>query len=523
MALLLGCQACLNQKDFDFEQFEGVKLAPSVAVPLLHGSLTIEDLLPAGTNKNVVYDENQLIHLVYDDTLYTTAIRDHFLLKPLWLNKAYYTPAEGVISGGDYVAVNDRQFLSLDMGEADIDEINLTEGLLELNAYSNIDAEVELLVTLPEITSEGEAVSLTLRLPASSSSYQYTTLHLSGYNIDLTDYGAGKNLIPVDIKATVLSSGQDISLGLNDYVEVNLEMNGLNFSLMTGNFGQLKVSLPQNEIAIDIFDQLFSKANFSLKAPQLRIDVLNTNGVPVRLEKELLQARKDDKPVVVETNPSTYFDLSYPSAPGEEAGLSSLEITNINDIISLTPNFIDYKFSGHLNVDQPADIVNFITGESKLAVILHADILLWGYLEALTLTDTLEMPLQSEDAMVDEALIRTHIQNEFPLGADVQVYFTNEHYDTFDSLFSEGPQALIPASEVTDKGELARAGSFTDDIEINNQRFERILEATHMIVKATLYTSRNADGTPVDVKIKSNQALSVELGLKTNMNVTVKQ
>lgn len=522
-AILLGSQACYNEKDFEFERLQGIRLSPSLAVPLLHGSLTIEDLLPPGENKNVVYDENQLIHLVYDDTLYTSAIRDQFLLKPLQLKESYYSPAETVITEGDYIAVEEREYLSLDLGEADIDEIRLIDGILELKAYSNIDADVELLITLPEVKRAGTPLSLRLTLPAGSNSYQYASTDLNGYNIDLATYGAGNNLIPVDIIAVVPASGETTNLNISDFVEVNLDIKEMNFSLMTGDFGQLEVDIPREEIPLDIFDQLFTNTQFSLKEPKLSIDFLNSNGVPVQLEKKLLLARKGIESLAVETNPAVYFDLAYPSAPGRAAAISTLEINNVSEIIALAPEMIDYKFIGRLNAGQPTGGVNFLTDSSALGVILHADIPLWGYLEALSLSDTLEMALQSEDAMVDEAIIHAVIENEFPLGAEIQIYFTNERYDTFDSLFAEGPESLIPAAEVNSNGDVKEAGSFIKDIEIGSQRFEKILKATHMVVKGVLYTSRNADGTPVDVKIKSNQELNVQLGLRTNMDITVKQ
>ena len=523
MALLLGSQACFNEKDFEFDRLEGTKLAPSIAVPLLHGSLTIEDLLPAGENKNIIYDKDQLIHLVYDDTLYSSAIRDNFLLESLWLNETYYTPNETVISGSEYIAVEDRQFLAFDLQEADIDEIQLKEGQLKLSAYSSIDAEVELMITLPEVTSGGEALSLTLTLPAYSNSYQNASIDLSSYGIDLTAYGAGQNLIPVDVKATVLASGETAYLGLNDFVEVKLVIDGMDFKLISGNFGQLEVDIPQDEIFLDVFDKLFTNTNFNLKDPQLRIDFLNTNGVPIQLEKTLLQARKGSETLAVETNPATYFDLGYPSTPSDAAGEFSLEISNVNEIIALAPEYIDYKFTGRLNVGQPASVVNFLTDKSEMGVVLHADIPLWGYLGAYSLSDTLEMPLQSDDAMVDEAVILTAIENEFPLGAEVQVYFTNENYDTFDSLFAES--LILPASQVDSDGELIKAGQLNNPngIKITSERLEQMLKATHIIVKGVLYTSRNADGTPMDVKIKADQQLSVQLGLKTNMEITVKQ
>lgn len=534
LALLLGTQACFNQKDFDPELMAGLKASPSVAVPLLHGSLSIEDLLPENESQFITIDEDKLIHVHYSDTLYSTAIRDHFLLPNPELNGFYLAGAQTLIPGGTEVVAEERKYLDLGFNDARLDEIQLNAGKLVLNASSNIQAEAEVQLTFPTLRNNGQPFVINLSLPAGNSNPVVEQKAISGFTIDLSGFQLGDNRIPVDILATAKAGQQNVLLNATDYVEFSLNVEELGFNLITGYFGKPEVSLPQGELALDFFDQLFSKSKFSLENPLLRFDFLNSNGVPLQIQKDLLQVRKSTgETLALTTDPSDQIDLSYPQSPGETA-TSSLSITNGGEVIDFVPDFLDYKLTGRLNVDQPQSIVNFLTDTSRSAVIFHADIPLWGWLEGIALSDTMAMGVQPEGGQAQEDAdggytitdakgeVRALITNQFPLGSEVQVYFTDAQYVITDSLFTNGP-FLMEASQVDANGELQAAKISKEDFPVSDKQLERILEADYMIVKGLLYTSRNADGSQPDVKIKSNYTLDVQLGLKASMNITVKQ
>lgn len=523
LALLLGTQSCFNENDFDTTRIAGLKASPSIAIPLLHGSLSMEDLLAQTTSQYIDIDEDKLIHLIYSDTLYSTSIRDHFLLPTLSVEKFYPTGTKTLMPGSSQTIVEDRALLDFNFEKVDIDEVRLKEGDLSLMASSNIQAEIDLQLSFPTMSKNGPPAVISLRLPANGSgSPQYSQLNLSGYNIDLSGYEAGANLLPVDILATVTTGQENLVLGASDYVEFRLGIARLDFNLITGNFGQLEVKLPQEEVAVEFFEAISGKANFKFKNPMVRFDFLNSIGASVQIKKEILQGRKETgETLSITTDPEDLFNISSPAQPGETT-LTSIAITNVSDLISFGPAFMDYKLTARLNADQPQNVVNFVTDSSRTGIVLHADIPLWGSLDGFHLSDTLKMAIQTEDAQVQEASIRTVITNQFPLGTEVQVYFTNLQYDVIDSLFTDGAFKMNPA-KVTAEGDLQAAEVSQQDIEVTNAHFERILKADHMIVKALLYTTRNADGTQPHVKIKSNYTLNVNLGLKTSMNISVKQ
>ncbi len=533
IALLLGTQACFNESDFDPDMIAGVKASPSVAVPLLHGSLKMQDLLAQTESQYVEVDPDNLIHLIYSDTLYSTSIRDHFLLPELSAQKFYLTGAKTVLPGSSEVIVDDQLSLDFEFEEVDLIKIQLKEGDLSLSAYSNIQTDVELQLNFPTLSQNGQPLVVNMSLPAGAYSSQSLQLSLQNFDIDLSQFEAGENLLPVEVLATVAPGQENLLLGTNDYVQFSLNLSRLDFNLITGHFGQLEVALPQEELAIELFENIPAKANFSLENPMLRFDFLNSNGAPIQVKKEILQARTETgETLPIVTDPADLFDLSAPALPGQSS-VTSISITNVGKIIDLRPNFMDYKLTGKLNVGQPQDIINFVTDSSRSGIVLHADVPLWGSIDGYHLSDTMAMTLQPDDAELQEdedggftienanASIHTVITNQFPLGSEVQVYFTNARYEITDSLFSEGPLHM-KASKVNASGDLQTAEVTTLDPTISDKQLERILESDYMIIKGLLYTSRNADGSQPAVKIKSDYQLDINLGLKASMNISVK-
>lgn len=521
LALLLGTQACFDEKDLDFDRLAGLKISPSVAIPLVHGSLAIEDVLTTGESAYIHYGEDQLVHVLYSDTIYSTSIRDLFLLPQLQLNKYYPAYSNATGNSNNQIAVQAHEELDLGFSEARFDEITLSQGKLLISSNSNINADVDLLVSLPTLKKDGQPLSVSLRLPAGNNGNQTTERDLQNFEADLTDYGTGNNIIPVEIQAIVNSNDPAILLNLANYLQLDLNITELNFSLLTGYLGQPEVQLPTNQIPLTIFETVFSKAEFSIKEPILSFDLLNGSGVPVTVKTDLLQARsKDGSTLPIATSPGSPFNVNYPTQV-EETALTRLTITNAGEALGMAPAFIDYRLSGRLNVGTTENL-NFLTGNSSMAAIVHADIPLWGSLTGLSLTDTLDFTLQAEDAYVKEAIIRANVTNSFPIGVDLQVYFLDEDLHILDSLFDSSSPQLIRASQVNSLGELSSPGELSQDINISSARFERILKSDKIVVKGLFYTSRAADGTLPDVRIKSNHRLSVNLGVKTDMNISVK-
>lgn len=521
LSILMGAQSCINQDDFEFDRLAGVKGNPSVALPLLYGSLTIDDLVHPEESGYILEDQHGLVHLIYRDTLRSTSIHDHFLLPQLNLNESYPAILGQLLSNGHQVVAEEREILDLDFPDSDFEEIFLKEGKVKVEAGSSLNSPVQLHISFPTLEKDGSPLGMKVNLPAGSNKSKVKSeAELAGYVADFSDYGVGENFIPVDVRAEI-DGKQEYVIRPSDQVSLALEINGLKFNLLIGEFGQIEVELATNKIPLTSFEKIFSKGKFGLKKPMLNFEVLNSNGVPLELTAQVLQAinSKDEK-VDIHIHPSSPFQVSYPTQFGS-AEKTVITINNVGEIIEIAPSHIEYKLSGRLNTIQPLNL-NFLTDNSALSVILNADIPLWGYLEGISLSDTLEMAFEVQDALVKEASLRVLMENEFPFEAHVQIDFVNERFQVIERLFAADYEPLLPASTVNSQGELASAGKYSNDIEISSERFERILKADKMIVKAILKTSQNQDGSYPHVKIKSEYKLNVNLGAKSTSSITAK-
>ena len=521
LSVLLCTQACINMEDFDPDRLAGVKASSSVAVPLMYGSLTIGDLLPLVDPEYVEVDQDQLVHITFSDTLVSTSIHDYFLLPPIYYKNQYATALLNLLPGNQQVVFDEQVELDFGFPEADFETVKLKSGQLLLNISSQLGSEVELVLTIPTAEKDGEALTIKLVLPANNNSQRTAEVNLKDFVLDLSGYERGENLLPIHIQGKI-DSGNSDQISSADYVDVELELSNLSYHLLTGYFGQPQINLDQKEIFLsDAFEQIFSKGKFGLKNPSLSFDILNSNGVSVQAIVNSLKARTSTGETLdIQIDPASPFIIAHPTVFGQRAK-TTLNITNVAEILDLAPSFIDYQISGALNPGQPMNL-NFLTDSSKTSVVLHADVPLWGYLEGLTLSETLpfSLPMEVTEVDVEEVSMRVMIENEFPLGADVQVYFVNALNQPIDSLFDQNSSFLIRPSTVTASGDLQSANKYTLDIPFSGERFEKIMKAENIIVKGLLYTSRNPDGSQPNVKIKANQQLNIQIGVRAdNMNI----
>jgi hypothetical protein len=153
-------------------------------------------------------------------------------------------------------------------------------------------------------------------------------------------------------------------------------------------------------------------------------------------------------------------------------------------------------------------------------VEINAKVPLWGKAGNIVLEDTMENSLEGDinEAEVQYVKLKAKITNDFPIDAKVQIYLADENYMIIDSLFSADQVAFITSSTVNADGDLVKAGVYDKTIEVNKAKFEKLIDAPHLIIKGSLATS---EASTKDVKFKSTYKLDVKIGLQTKLDVKV--
>ena len=167
---------------------------------------------------------------------------------------------------------------------------------------------------------------------------------------------------------------------------------------------------------------------------------------------------------------------------------------------------------------------NFLADTSKLKVRMGVEVPLYGHGSGILLKDTAKIDLNNLDqSQIRSASLKVEVKNELPLDAKVQFYLTDDKYTVIDSLLGTAQTLLIKGSSVTASGDLETAGVLNEVIVLNVDKLNKMFASKNIIIKATLNSSKDASGQLQDVRFKSKYALSVNMGLLTELNFNIKQ
>ena len=254
--------------------------------------------------------------------------------------------------------------------------------------------------------------------------------------------------------------------------------------------------------------------------PKIKLEVVNDNGVPCQVDFTKFEAQNGTQSLAVILNPPNPISIAYPTEMGKSA-TTSVSVVNIKELLDFAPTKFYYKVDARINKGLTTGN-DFMTNTSKLQVSLKVEVPLYGHASNIKLLDTLKIDIGNfDESKVNSAYLKIKITNELPLDAKLQFYMTDDKYKILDSLLATTQTSLIKGSTVTASGDLQSAGVFDQLIQLEKSKIDKIFTAKFIIIKATMNTSKNADGSLPDVKFKSKYKIKVDVGLMTNLKVNV--
>jgi hypothetical protein len=250
----------------------------------------------------------------------------------------------------------------------------------------------------------------------------------------------------------------------------------------------------------------------------------NEYGVPIEVDLERFDGIKDGNEFIpLETLPANPFMVKAPVLPGNIEN-TVIDVTNSSEVFNFRPDQLFYSASATINpTDQ--EVLNFLSDTSNMVLDLKAEIPLYGSVRGLILSDTVSVSFSEsvQDSETEEALIRVFLQNQFPLDAFLQIYFTDEQYNLTDSLLNTSDQHLIKAARVDQNGNSVVGGEGISEklIKLDNQKFQNLLNAAYLIIRSEMATYKSPEGIYPDVRFKKGQNLSVDIGIQTELNILI--
>jgi hypothetical protein len=397
----------------------------------------------------------------------------------------------------------------------------LKAGNITYNIDYGIRENAQVLLTLPYLTKSGVPFSEVINLTSNhvSSTNATGTFDLSGYTFDLTGGGSKNNYISATIVADVVSSGLSVPIDTADVVSADITIDNIAFSYIDGYLGNQTISVPTDTLDFSLFNKNLG-INVSLADPQITLKLKNSVGIPINGDLSVLSVIGENGNTIPFTGIDNPLVINSPVAVGQTANTNVVinkNTTNITTVLTSNPKSIIYGLTGSTNPGGVA--VNFLTDSSSIDVSMDMDIPLYGSVSGFVIKDTIAFPADAFKN-VHTATLRSIITSEFPIEADVQMYFLDGSYAMVDSLFGAGYEQVVPSSIIDGNGELVSASApKTTDMSVDAAMAEKLKAAKYIVVATKLATANN--GTQA-AKFYSYYKMNVKLGILAKVNIDLK-
>ncbi|MEN0006395.1 MAG: hypothetical protein AAF798_19740 [Bacteroidota bacterium] len=496
--LLLGATACNPFGDFD--DIEQAPYTPEYALSLVDTRFAMSDLLEnVEENSTLTVDPDGLIRFKYTGDVISRTSEDVFNSINATLEQF---PAIPLLFSPMPLPFSQPE-------ELEIDRLDIKSGDFYINITNNTEEELMVTITVPQATRNGEVLEIVETVAAGDF------FNNQDDPISLADY----RLIPTG--GTVFIEYTSIATASNEEVDPNLifvGFEGLEFTYAEGYLGNQVYEGGRDTIEIDFFDS-WIQGDVYFEDPIITFNFDNSFGIPTRSVVnvfDIFTVREEVLPLESEFISGgidfPYPDLNEVGALKTRSFVFTKENSNIDEVLGAGPVAIDYDVNALTNPDELVDIRGFITDSSFYRVQVEVELPMYGRATQFVVTDTFDLALGDfDDATFAE--FKLVAENELPLSVETQSYFLNDEGVVLDSLLA-APERLIAAAPVDAEGNVIGVERRETFVTFADERLQRLLKATRVLVNATFNTTTDGDQS---VRVLNEQGVDVGIGVRVGL------
>jgi len=522
LLLLIPLAGCI--KSSDFEKIKDVEWNPKLAIPLVSSSLTIMDMIKQiGDSSHFDIDNQGFVTLVYKDKLFSVNPNTMFVIPTTTFDVSHtFTATEALaINTNGTLTIPFQQDIQLTPADSiRIDSLIYGKGDITLTISGNVSNNGAISLSIPNAKKNGLPLTATYT-PLESG---VNKIDLNGYKFDLTKVAGKHSTFRLNGSLTITNQPAG-SITAGKVISFNFEQHTESIKVLSGYLGRFILISDKTTTEINLFANSISVGNFKLVNPYFIFTFHNSIGVPVDLRFTEITGKNNatGQTINIIPNPGIPdpFSVSSPLYTDiNPVKVTTLRIDNIgtNGAISelidlLKPGKLIYGFESLTN-PHGEQSENFLRDSSKLDLDVEFGLPLYGLVKDFAVQDTFDFKFENINE-AESMLLRTIIENEFPIEAKMQVYFTDENFVRLDSLVTGTDQVIIPAANVNlNTGDLISAANKTSDFTYGKARINKIINAKNILVKAVLNTSGSATQ---NVKIYNTYKMKVKLAAQVEI------
>ena len=528
ISMLVAATSCFDS-NYDFNNIsDEVELTPSFAIPIAHGSLTLDDIFAETDSAGVVRkDDNGLLYIFYTTDLFSYKASDvitipdqDFLQYTLSPNVPFPVPLPVPIGATySYIPPNLSGEFSFENGER-IDTFHLHSMIMAINVSSTFRHMGILTIYSNNIFVNGKSFRKNIQIGSAAGDFTVTIDSiLTDVKLVLDNANPSTTELPLDIELKLTNSGENIRP--NDKCSINMSFKDINFASLYGYLGEYDLLVNDGQIDFSLFNSS-QKTSLSFNNPQLAIEVKNSFGIPIQFGLDVSAVSSIDNlttSIYKGENTISSPTMAQPDVFAYDTIRIDSSNSNFGTAMEISPDKINYSATAKINPAGQSGPYNFITDNSTMDLGVSVTIPLDIKANGFALEDTISFDFESEFGtnidIIDTFRLSIETENEIPLVAILQVYFTDSSYIRLDSMFTDNPTFLDPPDIGVD-GKATNPGINTNHIEFSSATLENIKSAKFILVKVSINTPNTGTGY---FKFYSDYGIAFRLSAKVDMRI----
>lgn len=537
VGLIISCDVSYLDKEIDDISWNGSVKIPAGFINYnlseIFEDLGSSDLEPTSTEEfSFNYTEtfsgenNDTFNVDIDDTSIESSIESPITADDLaTIGENFpYTITQEIAPGitnpliGTY-SISDQKTHDLNLTQ-ELTGVEFNSGTMLIAFKSTVDANMEIIVTIPSFTKKSDQSIYTETISISGRSNENILLDLSAYNADLTNDGTGTgkttNIIFINLDAS-LTFAVGNNTDANDAISYEALIENIGYDVTYGDFKQESFNISSNTIDLGDFFDNFSGGDVAFDNVEMAINVTNDYGFPISMNLSSVKAVNANSSINLNYTGSTSLPNTIIIEGVENFGDDEKETntllnnanSNITALLESKPTSIEFDISGKANpIDDGNPNNNFFAAVNNG---FNAEVSI--NFDKVSLEKEIEFSGGEDLNDFEYIKLLVNVENKTPLTGDILLEFKNTNGQV---IHTESINAF-QAANVNTSGESDGVGILSDfEIEIDQNEINQIVDTDKINVRVTLAlpTGRNS------VMIKGSDAINVAVAIEANANIT---
>lgn len=407
---------------------------------------------------------------------------------------------------------SDTQYVDLSTGGSEeLRELMFNTASFDYEFTSTLAEDLELGIGFPGSDQNGVEVDTTITIPSGQT--VTGSISLNNTILDLTtDPAQDHSKLPIAVSATLLGSGNQVTIDSSDALDMTFEMTNLQFGHIKGFFGTQMISIDNGSVPLAVEFLENFEGSIAFAEPSISMDITNSIGLPIQLA---LDFDSYSNGTASSLNGPDYV-LPYPTTLGDtETGTLTFDNTNsqITDVFTLPKDSIVYGGAVNVNHDTTTfGTDNFVTSSGAISGDLLMELPFTITATGLAFGDTLADDLDlsgsvPENMEVENIKLFMSNTTTLPLEATVALKFYDEnwnevHMESVDLLVSGVPNAngIVTAPSTSDV-----------TIDLSGTALQSVLNAKAVVAEAAMDTYNGGSDA---VKLRTDATIGISLGVQ---------